>query len=132
MPAVTNKTLLGNQKDEEFKAMPMGASVLVRPMPNNELTQYKQPGGGGRPNATKADYVKKIIADAQKGPSFGQSRINFGTQSAFSGKSNTTMGGLASRFSIALSRVFDNTAATTEDEDEVQELMNMIDELNQH
>ena len=47
-------------------------------------------------------------------------------------------GGLASRFSLALSRVIDNTTATSaglishkEDED-MQEIIQLIDELNKH
>lgn len=78
------------------------------------------------------------------GPSYGQSRIGFGAQSSHSGgKSNTTTGGgIASRFSLALSRVIDNTAATADgttekveqaqDEDDIQEIVNLITELNQH
>jgi hypothetical protein len=38
-------------------------------------------------------------------------------------------GGLASRFSLALSRVIDNT---TEDPDEQQEFLGLICELNSH
>lgn len=44
--------------------------------------------------------------------------------------------GLASRFSLALSRVIDNTATTAdahaEDDEEMQEIILLIDEMNQH
>ena len=56
------------------------------------------------------------------GPQYGSSRIGFGAQSSISGgKSNTTTGGgLASRFSLALSRVIDVTAATAGDEKTIE------------
>jgi len=44
-------------------------------------------------------------------------------------------GGLASRFSLALSKIIDNTAATVDqqqDEDEVQEFLGLISEINSH
>jgi len=120
--------------------------------------KYKdQPGGG--------DYLKQIINQGTRafggssstapigrnrlgrqstqgapggGPSFGQSKLGFGAQSN-SGRSNSSMGGgLASRFSLALSKVIDNTTATSaglishkEDED-MQEIIQLIDELNKH
>ena len=44
--------------------------------------------------------------------------------------------GLASRFSLALSRVIDNTATTADAEadndEELQEIILLIDEMNQH
>lgn len=68
-----------------------------------------------------------------------------GAQSMMSGnRSNTSMGGgLASRFSLALSRVIDNTAPTTDgqspgnihenhDDDDMQEVFQLIEELNKH
>ena len=59
-------------------------------------------------------------------------------------RSSTSMGGgLASRFSLALSRVIDNTAPTTDgqspgnvlenhDDDDMQEVFQLIEELNKH
>ena len=70
-----------------------------------------------------------------KGPSFGQSRIGYGAMSNSGRSSTTTGGGLASRFTLVLSRVIDNTADSTgpnPDEDDLQELAQIIDELNQH
>jgi hypothetical protein len=78
-----------------------------------------------------------------RGPQFGQSRIQFpsatggfGTRSNFSGaKSTTSMGtGLASRFSIALSRVIDTPAPSAElqSDEDISEIVQLINELNQH
>lgn len=72
------------------------------------------------------------------GPSFGQSRIgqvSYGAMSNSGRSSTTTGGGLASRFTLALSRVIDVTADSTgpnPDEDDLQELASIIEELNQH
>ena len=115
--------------------------------------KYKdQPGGG--------DYLKQIINQGTRGfggststgpvrnrfnkqplgsgPSYGQSKLGYGTQSN-SGRSNSSMGGgLASRFSLALSRVIDSNTTTSaglisnkEDED-MQEIIQLIEELNKH
>ena len=122
------------------------ASVLV---PSNTLGELQHSDSKvKRPNihqklGEQEDYVKKILgkqtnsnvrgSQSTYGPSYGQSRIGFGAQSSHSGgKSNTTTGGgIASRFSLALSRVIDNTAATAEinegqDEDDIQEMVNLI------
>ena len=91
---------------------------------SDRARKYKdQPGGG--------DYLKQIISQGTHmfrgvtavpssrssqggGPSFGQSRIGYSGAQSSGGKSNTSMGtGLASRFSLALSRVIDSTATTT-------------------
>lgn len=74
------------------------------------------------------------------GPTFGQSRIGsgqgYGSRSVVSGnRSNTSMGnGIASRFSVALSRVIDTPApsADLQCDSDIAEIVQLVNELNQH
>ena len=75
----------------------------------------------------------------KQGPSFGQSKLGqgsqgggFGNRSNYSGqRSSTTLGGgLASRLSLALSRVIE--PSQLEGQQEEDEIFQLIDELNNH
>jgi len=92
--------------------------------------------------------VKKIIGESQrgfkpmtpkglvnKGPQFGHSRIQTSGIGGKSTQSRSSMGdGLASRFSLALSRVIENPApgADLQCEEDINEIVQLVNELNQH
>lgn len=77
------------------------------------------------------------------GPQFGQSKLGYSSNQSNSSwkNSNQSMGGgIASRFSLALSRVIDPTPESSVtgnttnqgDDDDINEIKQLIEELNQY